>query len=316
MTTAYCDPRAMHLTMLGPRGVGKTTLLAAMTKNVEDLNAAAGHKGFVLHPSDEETVVKIQRYREKLAAITENFHENLHARIDPTRSEFFKFNYELRFEGGREARLVFHDFGGEILEGHAPATHLPAIAAHSRIIFNLVDAVTLMEYSDAHSIQRNGHELVAAALEQHWGSSTSPLLILFVLSKCETYMRDLSRYHELLRRFEILHQPCLRFIDRHSHAAGVLIPVQTTGCLRFVEKNEDNEPIFHARGRYRPHDADQPLRYALAFALAQLARERGLLSRVRGRLTGRNERYRVALNAFADSRNLSYRTYGLHGLAI
>ncbi len=302
---AYCDSQAVHLTMLGPRGVGKTTLLAAMAKNVTDLSG-----DFSLTPHDEETEVKIRRYREKLEAITENFRENLHARIEPTRSEFFKFNYDLRFEATQEAKLVFHDFGGEILEGHSPDTHLAEIAAHSRIIFNLVDAVFLMEYSDEHSILRNGHQLVASVLDKHWSHQKKPLLIVFVLSKCETYMRNLPQYQKLLKRFEILHQPCLQFIDRHPNTAGVLIPVQTTGCLRFVEKNDDNEPIFHARGRYRPHDADQPLRYALAFALRQLEQERGLLSRLRGHFTGRNNRYNTALMQFAESRNLSYKTFG------
>ena len=142
------------------------------------------------------------------------------------------------------------------------------------VVFNVVDAVALMEADAALSDRLNAHTRVAGVLEEALKPGEKRLIV-FVLVKCESYLKTEKKRQELIERFEDRHRAVLNAIERMNRGgcrvAGVAIPVNTLGCVEFHEIDGDGNFAFVRTHReFAPRDVDQPLRFALAFALKEL----------------------------------------------
>jgi hypothetical protein len=181
----------------------------------------------------------------------------------------------------------------------------------SHVIFNVLDAVSLMELNATMCEQRNGHERVRQLLEQAFQPGQK-YLINFVLVKCESYIKTASGREQLIKRFEKRHDSVLRLIEKNqSNVVGLLFPVTTLGCVEFKEIDSNGNYIFERnRKKFEPRDVDQPLRYALGFALKHVDENRWFGERILGRLSGRRDRFAQALEDFYRDRKEPSRIYG------
>jgi hypothetical protein len=101
-----------------------------------------------------------------------------------------------------------------------------------------------------------------------------------------------------------------------KNVAAVLVPVITLGCVEFKELvKEDGQPLpnfvfMRTHREFAPKDVDQPLRYALSFALNHVQENRGWRTRILDSLSGKSRAFREALKGFCSHRNSGYRKYG------
>lgn len=116
----------------------------------------------------------------------------------------------------------------------------------------------------------------------------------------------------MLARFKEAHKAVLNKINQMNKAgaqiATVTIPVQTLGNVEFQQISFDEEKkaeVFEylkVRRDYSPVDVDQPLRYALAFALNAHEDGLGFLTKWKKYFTGEASQFRKALENFYKTR--------------
>jgi len=301
--------REIHMIMLGPGRVGKSSLLATMYREIEKLKV-----GFELRPAGE-TRDRLKEAYEKLSSVMER---EVFVPVDDLirgTSSFIEYRLEVTFRQSRVFDLVFHDFrGGALTESGNEYKTLHEKVTRSHVIFNLLDAVTLMELDTKDGNERNAHEKVSQLLHRAL-QPNEKYLILFVLVKCESYIKTASSREQLIKRFEERHAPVLRLIDElnqtNKNVVGVLIPVITLGCVKFKKIDSEGNYVFvRTPGDFAPREVDQPLRYALAFALHHVDQNRGFWEYFWRLLTGEKALFRQALINFYSQRKTGYKIYG------
>ncbi|MCY2987894.1 MAG: hypothetical protein NTY19_08545 [Planctomycetota bacterium] len=283
----FFDTPEFEVLMLGPSNVGKTSLLATMNHEL----ARASRLGFRLHPTDDEggdlALVKSFNALAEVVRLKDYSQVPGLLRGDMT---FSKYRFELLREGNVKCNLVFWDCrGGTVYDSGAEGAELKQRIADAHIIFNVVDATVLMEGDEFLSDEYNGHTRIANLLQDLDGDQGR--LVVFVLTKCERWWKrgknpSASREgRKLIRRFEDRHLAVLNVIEE-GNFLGMLMPVATLGCVEFsrVELDAEGKQRFvfvkKPRADFCPWDVDQPLRCAMAFALAEAKRGNGFVRRL------------------------------------
>ena len=169
----------------------------------------------------------------------------------------------------------------------------------SHVIFNVLDSVAMMECDVPRDEILNGHDRCVTQLDKSMANGEK-YLIVFVLVKCEKYMKKATDRNKLLSRFEDRHKAVLKLIEKRNQPsnkiASVLIPVKTLGCVEFARLDEDGQFVFVRKGdSFQPEDVDQPLRYALSFALNHVDSNRTMFENIVNWFTGYGERFTAAV---------------------
>jgi GTPase SAR1 family protein len=196
--------REIHMIMLGPARVGKSSLLATIYHEINKLKV-----GFELIPIGETKDRLEASYKELSSVMEREVFVPVDDLIKGTRG-FVEYRLEVTFRQSRVFDLVFHDFrGGALTETGNDLNTLREKVAKSHVIFNLLDAVTLMELDTKDGYERNAHEKVSQLLHRAL-QPNEKYLILFVLVKCESYIKTASSRERLVKRFEERHAPVLQ----------------------------------------------------------------------------------------------------------
>lgn len=271
--------------MFGPSGVGKTSLLAMMHREINRQKDLAGI--LTLTPRrDDHTLQRLdERYRELAEVINGPKFQVVTARMKGTEG-FVTYSFDLCIGEHQKASILFHDFRGGALFEKASSdegTRLDKLIKSSQIIINVIDAVGLMEFDDdSTSDSINGYNTAFTRLKDRLNDKKRPLLVLIPLIKCESYDR---REERMISKLKKRHNKLLSHIERSGNAVAVVMPVHTLGCLRVcpVKDVSGNGPTVRYRlvaREIRPRDVDQLLLYILAFAIRHVDSCRGWWKRI------------------------------------
>ena len=116
---------------------------------------------------------------------------------------------------------------------------------------------------------------------------------------------------QVQRREELLRRLIEKLNQTHKNVVGLLVPAITLGCVEFKEIDPEGNYVFERNHRdFEPREVDQPLRYALSFALNHVNNNRWWWESLVRVLTGRGKAFGQALKDFYSQRNGSYKTYG------
>ncbi|MBA4192652.1 MAG: hypothetical protein C0467_32190 [Planctomycetaceae bacterium] len=316
--------RVINMIMLGPSGVGKSSLLATMYREIGRMST-----DFSLRPEEATQDNLDAAYHNLSRVMDQTVFAPVEGLLQGTQG-FIEHQFEVVFKGTKEFDLVFHDFrGGGMMRSGADLDTLKAKVARSHVIFNVLDSVALMEVSDdPREDELNGHDRVKTLLEKTF-QQDEKYLIVFVLVKCETYIKTASCREQLAKRFEERHRSVLRLIERLNETSrnvvGVLIPAITLGCVEFSRIENGNFIFERTHRSFEPRDVDQPLRYALAFALSHVQEVQTLwsaickpgesvFSAIIRNMSGRRSAFAESLRAFCRDRNTGYKKYGNESL--
>lgn len=281
----YGYSEQIDVCLIGPTGVGKTSLLATMHQQLQ--NYLPHNVQF--KPLNNELFQKLTgKYREleKVADIPP--HSLAVSDGEGTQGiQTYSFGFNFvppKGEPDKFLQVNFHDTPGRYTSDlHA---ELLAKVNCSQVIINAVDAGVMMEASRENALAYNGYDQVARILDESFADARNRL-VLMVPIKAETWIGNCRSWEKeenaLIRRAGEHLAPITKLFN-FENRLGIVVPVETMGCVRFLTAIPDGkggEIIHYARteGKFQPRYIHFPLLYTLYFLAAEYYRSRGFLAR-------------------------------------
>jgi len=263
------------MTVLGAEAVGKTTLLASMYSHLARRGNALA--GFSMEAVGD-TGVELQKARDKLARVLEEPNFTDISRLLPGSQGIHEYKFKICFHNSEILDLSCHDHAGGILLESGENTdyqEFENVLSNADIVINVVDGAALMEGSEPYSIKINKPTRTMELLNLA-ARNNKPNLILFVVTKCESWLKDEKSTQKLREAFEIRHKEVLEKVRGRQDIVGIFIPVKTLNCVEFslVEnKGKAEEKILFSKNPlldFEQLQVEQPLIYALIFILSPI----------------------------------------------
>lgn len=270
--------------MLGPSGVGKTSLLTAM---YEQFETTVGAAQLQLTPDEESSAILQDRLAE-LRSLTYTFEarggvSGTEAPAGP--ASLRRFSFDLGKKGSRPTlRVAFQDYPGAYHGSAAGAEErafVRRMLERSATVLIPVDAPPLMEGASGDELgpwheRMNRPTQITDHFKRAYQNLDAPRLVIFTPTKCEKYMRANGGPEALARAVKRGYPRLFDLFaasDLREKVAVVIAPVQTVGAVVFSRVEErDGQAHFCFRklskdATYSPVDSEQPLRFLLRFLL-------------------------------------------------
>jgi hypothetical protein len=268
------------ITMIGPSAVGKTSLLAAMYKTWSE---ATDTTDLELTPSGT-TPLRISQAYEKLSQL------GLRVKVKESvagtgRNGIMQFDFEVGRKNKRPRfTLQFTDYAGEVLldTGGELLQRVTDQLELSPVIMLAIDTPALMYMDGRYHQTLNKPDLMYELVKKIMQQDARHRLLVLVPLKCERYVETSEGTEEVLAAIQKRYKALMAHLshkDVQPRIGCVVIPVQTTGNVRFKDVTEtENGLIFNYRSygnrEFKPVDSQQPLRFALRFAINVYRRDR------------------------------------------
>ncbi|MCT7984481.1 hypothetical protein NG796_14360 [Laspinema sp. A4] len=263
----------LKVTMLGPSGVGKTSLLTAM---YEQFERNIGQTNLQLTP-DLESAALLQERLAELKTLPDSFETKGWMQSTEDHKSFL-------FELGRRGAipsltLHFQDYPGEYLAAKSSREdkeRVETFVRESAAVAIAIDTPALMEKNGQWHDAVNKPQQIANLFQRVYRELESPRLVIFAPVRCEKYLQDEKSSAELVRQVQAGYARVLDLLRSESLLSKVVViitPVQTVGTVVFSRiEILDGKPLFIFRktshdAQYNPQDSEQPLRYLLRFLL-------------------------------------------------
>ncbi len=283
----------MKVCMLGPRAVGKTSILTAIFTNTQE---NLGLTTNLLLNAEGDTGADLISKKHYLNAIFSNrtcISDKPAAGLAATSTvNTFDFLFGLK---GKEPRidLEIKDFPGEYVLDRP--SEVKQFINESSAVFVAIDTPHLMEENGAYCEAKNKPSIITNFFMSQ--DFESEKLVLLVPLKCERYFYE-NRMDEVLKKVEEVYSGLITHFRKSHKIACAVTPILTLGDVEFDHMKRQNnevvlnmnncpdEVIYRFRGdnpKYNPAFCVQPLYYMLSFLAAQYKREksnRGLFDKV------------------------------------
>jgi Double-GTPase 2 len=282
------DLQELNIIMVAPRGVGKTSLLAAMHEEFDNTFSSAG---LTTWTTDGRTLDAIEECKRQLR----NMDYRLQRMVDPTPPKLDPWDDEgFVFEVGSGSRkfmrIRFTDPSGEYFKSAASSTQKEYIREQLNecdAMIIPIDATALMEKKTGRTSttelglwheEKNDPARITKLLKEAYAGLNRPRLVILAPLRCEAYMKTDKDANELLEHVKMGYRELLDFFrqdEQYRNLAIVVAPVQTIGHIAFSHAESTIEGFtrfFYNKvpldAPYAPKDGDQPLRYVLRFLLS------------------------------------------------
>lgn len=272
----------LQITMLGPTGVGKTTLLTAI---YEQFETNIGLTDLQLTPDDDSAAILQDRLIE-LKSLLDVFEAKGRHGIQGTEAiagpeSLRSFTFGLGKKGTAPSlQLRFCDYPGGYHETKATAAEkkfLTELVRDSAVVLIAIDTPALMERNGKYHEKINRPSQIKDLFKKAYQDLESPRMVIFAPVKCEKYLKNDKSTKELLAKVRQGYDLLLQMFNSEQISpwvVNVVTPIQTVGSVHFsrLEADEYNNPRFYFRkirhdAEYSPKDSEQPLRYLLRFLL-------------------------------------------------
>lgn len=275
----------MNVCMMGPRAVGKTTVLTAIFSETQNSIATTE---LLLHAFGD-TSADITEKRQMLAHV---FAKKIQIEDRPEAGiaassavHTFDFSFGLK---GKEPKVDLHikDFPGEYVRDKAE--DVVSFIDESSAVFIAIDSPHLMEEGGKYCEAKNRVSDISEFFRKSLAGLSTEKLVLLIPLKCEKYFYA-DRMDELLQRLEDSYSDLLALFRANDKVVCAVTPILTLGGVEFdrfrksgsaVDLNSDGCPsdvIYKFRdgnAAYSPTFCVQPLYYLLSFTAAQYKRNK------------------------------------------
>lgn len=268
--------REYEIAMLGPRGVGKTSLLTVM---FDRFAAATGGADLQLVPVGATRAKLADRLLQLKELAQKDDTLDVGAGVEGN-ADKDEFVFDLGRRGRKpDLRLKFHDYpGGFLLD--ANAGDVEALVQRCSCVLVPINAAALMVERGRYHARLNRPDVVLQILQAKLTDEAlaqyGPRLVVLAPVKCESWMGKRADQEKLLAEVRAGYAGLLDHLACDALRPGlavVIAPVQTVGSAVFTRVEvRENVPTFHYTRKgfdagYEPQDSEQILRYALRFLL-------------------------------------------------
>ncbi len=302
------------ITMLGARGVGKTSLLASMYEQFEQVSH---DMNLQLYIREIDQISLLQESLGKLKSADNIF--ELTVGIDGSASPTqFDFGLDKKHQNPRKKRktpiqLSFHDYpGGWFLPSSSSQEKQEVLdyIKKSDVIALAIDSAALMEENGRFHDQINTPMQIREFLKNALDINDKKLILLVPI-KCESYVKTDKDARLLLKSIKKSYSSLLQMLSAYESLVVASTPVQTLGNVRFSRiESENAHPCFYFRkdevaAPYKPRNVEQPLCYTLSFVIKKYLEDKHALTRWVDRLLKRDVAFQEALQSLAALRKVN-----------
>lgn len=265
--------KELRFTVLGPSGAGKTTMLACMYNEFEDLRSG------MLVP-DPKTSKLMQIAYSKLKSSANSPSKEFGTPIEGT-EDIREYKFDIK--GKNETLSIhFYDFPGAWMDpGHEYYGRIIDIAKQSHAILVAVNTPYVMEEEGLYAEQGISGATIQNIIANSYQGGNK--LILLVPIKCEKYtrsvvetkiMRDRLKERGIFKRtVGLMSNPT------YKDMTMAILPIHTVGNAEFDRFTKDKDGNVTGEvykkipgKRFSPMDTEQPIRFVMSFLLNELAR--------------------------------------------
>ena len=285
------DPPVVSICMMGPRAVGKTTVVTSIFSKSQE---TVGDSKIYMRTGNANAN-ELPNYKVSLMAAIESGDA---AKLPATEVES-DFLFELGVLGKpATVKLSIQDYPGEYLtsEDAEKKQKVSDFVQQSHVILVAIDTPYLMEEGGRFNAEKNMPDIVKEFLKKHTNECTNKL-VMFVPLKCERYYYD-GRMSEVDQRVMETYGDMAEFFKKHN-MASVIAPILTLGGIEF-DKMIDNDTgkgtvsklatyrMYAKNPKYMPLYCSQPFYYLLTYVSKyyewQQNQTSGILDRLRNNL--------------------------------
>lgn len=280
-----------HITMLGGRGVGKTSLLATVYGEFESHIEHMDSK-LALRLNHSTSLQLNDKLSELKSTIRTNFLDDYTSSGGSGDKRSYEVDMQLSSGKKSDMKLVFNDFPGSWYEEGDHQTEILESLASSTVVLWVLDTAALMakgkgDESYDYMINKSGllkNTLITAIDQTDEKTKKYKKLFLFIPVKCESWNNSnpCEDNKKLINEIEQIFKPFIKAIkDKDSeqkYFAVAIVPVHTLGGIQFerLERASDGKPKFiyscKENSGYAPRYAEQILAYSLSY-LSKIHRE-------------------------------------------
>lgn len=280
-------PMDMKVCMMGPRGVGKTTILTAVfSDSKESLSGTTGLQ-LTAEPATQAELTDKKHYLNSVFANRSSVTDKPTAGLAAS-SEVTTFDFHFGLQG-KEPRinLEIKDFPGEFVEKNP--NDVMKFIKESTAVFIAIDTPHLMEQDGKYNNIKNKPEAITDFFRKELSCIEGERLVLFIPLKSERYFRE-NRMQDVVKRLKETYSELITLFKDSRKVACAVTSMQTLGDVEYdkmvsdsignVILNEFNYPkqvdyrFCGNNPKFRPLFCVQPLYYLLSFLVAQYKRNK------------------------------------------
>ena len=225
-----------EVVMIGNTAVGKTSMLSALSKELEDYNT----RKLALKPTTHEFTVLEKQWDEMMEQVeSQSPFTTLSVILDPTGIDFTEHKFDFKVDGSKQASVIFTDTRGG-MTGELDE-RLVARVNNAFGVFCVVDASVLMECPVSKNNKFNCPAFVKRLLNEVYtdGDGKQPKFVAFVLTKCEKYMATKKGQRELASAFHKVYDNIVDMLNKVETPPNIFaLAIQTMTCVSFLKLND------------------------------------------------------------------------------
>lgn len=271
LSSVVKETPTIRATMMGPRAVGKTSIMASIFSETRDSIAGTN----LYFRSSIESLSTLSNKRLALMQIfekKETLSDAPNVGAIAASNEETKFVFEMGYVGRQKSvNIEITDFPGEYLQDNPQK--VADYIADSQVIMIAIDTPYLMEKDGQYNEEKNHITWVTNFIVNH-SNELKDKLILFVPLKCERYFHD-GKIDDVQSRIEREYTTIISFCNT-ANIACAIVPIQTLGGVEFDSFIDNTNSLSFitklskyrfvgADAEYKPLFCVQPMYYLLVY---------------------------------------------------
>lgn len=256
----------LRICMLGPRAVGKTTVLTSVFADTQ--NDLAGTGLFFRYKAGSKSA-KLGNYKQQLQLCIDKGKSN----ELPATGDISQFDFEVGYESQVKTNVLVKDYPGEYVTDESKQHFVTEFLSESNVILIAIDTPYLMEDDGKYNSEKNKPEIVTSFVKNNPDSFANKLILLVPL-KCERYAHD-KQIEKVTERVKMVYTELIKFCEENN-VACVVAPIHTLGGIEFDTMKNNNDlagismipqyRMYAKDPKYKPRFCVQPMYYLMLYA--------------------------------------------------
>lgn len=282
-------------TMLGPRAVGKTSIMASIFS--DSRKEVAGTRLCFIPQESCASVLSLKKAKlQDIIIKRKEFADKPDTGAIEASSTVTSFDFDMGLKDRlKSISISIKDFPGEYLD--SKPEEVSEFIEESHIVMIAIDTPYLMEEEGRYNEEKNEVDHVISFFKNHTKSLKNKFILLVPL-KCERYFHD-GKIDEVSSKVEDIYSDLIEFCKENNIACAVT-PIQTLGGVefdRFINNKNTLSTLtklssyrfYGTPPEYQPVFCVQPLYYLLTYVANYYewskGQPKGFLDKLKGSLT-------------------------------